>query len=185
MKKLRSMKELRSVGIRQFKIDTINFRLGYMNSNLKIDYDVYLKDFKTNLQRNFIWSLLQKRSLIESILIERHIPRLSIIWEVDDSIQVIDGKQRLSAMMSFVNDEFTIILEGDKYLFSQLPNDYKRVINGYNIPFNFISVCNVDEPFSDSEKVKWFSFINFAGTEQDENHIVKLKKLQMESLFKL
>src|SRR6478735_11042092 len=82
----------------------------------RIDYNVYLSSKNKNLQRDFVWSLEQKRELIYSIFMERNIPALSLInlYNEDtlDTFQVIDGKQRLSTMIAFYNNEFDIIIDG-------------------------------------------------------------------------
>ena len=98
---------------------------------LNIDFDVYLPSKNMNLQRDFVWTLEQKRELIWSLLIDRHIPHLALmncyskVNVNDDVYLVIDGKQRLSTMFDFVDDKFTIIIENQEYLFSQLPDEYK------------------------------------------------------------
>jgi hypothetical protein len=49
----------------------------------KIDFDVYLPTKGINLQREKVWSLLQKRELIMSILMERFIPNICTLSLVD------------------------------------------------------------------------------------------------------
>src|SRR6478735_323809 len=65
-----------------------------------IDFDVYLPSKKMNLQRDFVWTLEQKQSLILSFFKGIKIPKLSIIQYQDDSnsnnivtiLKIIDGK---------------------------------------------------------------------------------------------
>lgn len=145
-----------------------------------IDWNVYLPTKGINLQRGFVWDLYQKRELIISMLIGRHIPHcavLNIISSADKNkevFQIIDGRQRLSTIKFFLEDEFTIELEGNEYLFSELPEDYKTVINRF-----YFRYYVVNEPWdikiTDEQKITWFNFINFAGTPQDKEHMEKLK----------
>jgi hypothetical protein len=146
---------------------------------LDIDWNVYLPTKGKNLQRDFVWSLDQKRELIWSVLIGRHIPHCAVINMINredehkDVYLIIDGKQRLSSIFDFIDDKFTIEIEGQEYLFSGLPTDYQNAINNYSFGY-FI----VNEPWenriTDDQKIAWFKFINFAGTPQDAEHLKSL-----------
>ena len=144
-----------------------------------IDWDVYLPTRGFNLQRGFVWNLEQKRELIHSIIIGRHIPHCAIINIIDpkdeskDIWQVIDGRQRLSTIKFFTEDEFTIVLEGKEYLYSELPKDYVSAIEHFYFRYYVVNE-NWDNRISDQQKIDWFRFINFAGTIQDKQHLDKL-----------
>ena len=119
-----------------FHPQEISSSVSYFFKN-KIDWEVYLPTRGFNLQREFVWNLDQKRELIYSMLIGRHIPHCAIINiinpnnENEDIFQVIDGRQRLTTINLFLLDEFTIKLENTEYLFSELPNDYQIAINRF------------------------------------------------------
>lgn len=49
---------------------------------------------------------------------------------------LIDGKQRLTTMLDFLDDKFSVILFGKEYLCSELPEDIKYVITMYQLNFN-------------------------------------------------
>lgn len=144
------------------------------------DWDVFLPSRGKNLQRDFVWNIDQKRALIDSIIVGRHIPHLAVINIIDpnneskDINQIIDGKQRISTIFDFIDDKFSIVLEGDEYLYSELPNDYQRAISGYHIRYYVVNEP-WGKPITDDEKINWFKFINFAGTPQDVKHIESLK----------
>ncbi len=160
------------------KINPISSSIKYFKK-LNIDFDVYLPTYGCNLQRDFVWSLEQKRELIWSILVGRHIPHLAFINSIgknnEDLYLVIDGKQRLSAIFDFVDDKFSIVIDGEEFLHSQLPKDYVDEINRFYFGYY---VCNEpwDNRITDDQKVAWFKFINFAGTPQDIEHLKKFDK---------
>lgn len=151
----------------------------YFRSN-NIDWNVYLETKNKNLQRDFVWNIEQKRELINSILIGRHIPHCAIINTIDknddkkDLFLIIDGKQRLSTMFDFVDDKFTFEIDGSEYLFSELPVDYKQAINNFYFRYYIINEP-WDNRITDDQKIAWFKFINFAGTPQDKEHLDSLK----------
>lgn len=62
-------------------------------------------------QRLFRWSIEQKSRLIESILIELPIPQIFVIENSDGVYELIDGLQRISSVLQFV-DPGTIDLDG-------------------------------------------------------------------------
>lgn len=141
--------------------------------SIKIDYDVYLPTRKLNLQRDFVWTLEQKQELIWSILKGRSIPELAFINLWDDTWQVIDGKQRLSTMIGFYENKFPLHIDGKEYYLKDLPKDYQYTINSFTFRYSVIHE-NKENDYDDDIKVNWFSFINFAGTPQDSEHLKSL-----------
>lgn len=149
--------------------------------NQNIDFDVFLPTKGINLQRNLVWTLEQKRELIISMLIGRHIPQMAMVnivlhneKDYKDQFQVIDGKQRLSTMFDFYDNKFTVELEGKEYLFNELPDEYQLAITHYYFRYYIINEP-FHKPMTDDEKISWFKFLNFAGTPQDIQHMQKLK----------
>lgn len=154
------------------RIDNVNSSIKYF-ATLKIDYDVFLPTRNKNLQRDFVWTLEQKRELIWSIFYGRNIPALSLINRFDDVWQVIDGKQRLSTFISFYKNEFDIDIEGTLYTFETLPEDYKNEIKRFTFKYYYMYEDRPNQ-FSDDVKINWFKFINYAGTPQDLEHMNSL-----------
>lgn len=162
---MKTLAELRK-SILQTEITT--YQIKYLKRQV-VDFDVFLPTKNCNLQRGYVWTLTQKQELIWSVLLKRHIPPISIMSVVDkhnsakDVIQVIDGKQRLSTIFDFIDDKFGLIIDGETYLFSQLPQEYQMAITYYSI-----DVCKATEewdiPFTDQQKEDWFNTINYAGT---------------------
>jgi len=54
-------------------------------------------------QRLFRWEIEQKSRLIESILLELPIPQIFVIENVDGVYELIDGLQRISSVLQFVD----------------------------------------------------------------------------------
>jgi hypothetical protein len=173
---MKSIRELRSQ-IDFYPVETTS-RIKYF-SGLDIDWNVYLPTISKNLQRDFVWTLEQKRELINSILIGRHIPHCAIVNIVNpndkpnDRLQIIDGKQRLSTMVDFYNNKFTIVIDGIEYYLKDLPDDYQNAISSYTFRYYIVNEP-YDTPMTDEQKINWFKFINFAGTPQDAEHLKTL-----------
>lgn len=134
----------------------------------RFDFDVYLPSRGMNLQRGHVWTLQQKQALIESVLIRRHIPPISAFHNDDEVYEVIDGKQRLSALIDYLHNRF----EFCGYLYKDLPELYSKQIARHYLTADLV----VESSLSDDDKIEWFRLINFAGTPQDSEHIANLTK---------
>lgn len=174
---MKTIKELRTV--LRFHPQEINSSIKHFANNCDIDFDVYLPTRGINLQRPYVWTLHQKRELIWSVLMNRHIPRmamLNVVSEKSDTkgtYQVIDGKQRLSAMIDFYRGNFDLIVDGNSFYFNDLPQDYQNVIAGFMFPYYIVNE-DYGNKFTDEDKISWFRYINFAGTPQDLEHLASL-----------
>lgn len=152
------------------------------NSRYNIDYDVYLPSKGKNLQRGFCWTLSQRQELIFSVLKGIQIPPIAIVIYKDDisgntdeqTLKIIDGKQRLSTLISFVRNEFPITWKGKDYYYSDMEEDAQKTI-GYYYPRFDIAYEYPDLMITDDDKIAWFEMINFAGTPQDAEHLKELK----------
>lgn len=76
-------------------------------------------------QRKLVWTLKEKKMLIDSVLSGYPIP-LILLAEVDrenKSYEIIDGIQRLNALFSFIENQFSIEYDGQEVYFdvSQFP----------------------------------------------------------------
>ena len=154
----------------------------------RIDFDVFLETKGKNLQRPFVWTLLQKQELILSMLKGIALPAICIIQNSkvesdkrrDRVYEVIDGKQRLSTILAFVKGEFNIEVNGKEYNITQLEEPARRlIINHYvkaDVAYSYTYANGSKEAFiTDEEKIAWFEMINFAGTPQDIEHLIDLK----------
>lgn len=167
MKQLKSLSEFRTSF--NLKVERIHYRLSYF-ARLDIDMNVFLQSKQKNLQRDFCWSPLQKTELIKSIFLERHIPAISVLNKFNpdfsETYEIIDGKQRISTMLSFLRNEFKIELEEELFSFDELPKEYQTAISCYSIQANIVYEPRVGS-ITDQQKIDWFKHINFAGTPQD------------------
>jgi len=147
-----------------------------------IDYDIKLSNGK-NLQRDFVWTIEQKRSLIVSLMKELQIPNFAIVVYQDDSLshkdrvttyKIIDGKQRLKTIEEFYKGEFGLLVDGVEYFYNDLDDMAQYRVIDYSLLFNVVYEYP-DTKLSDDQLISWFELVNFAGTSQDLDHLEKLK----------
>ena len=148
------------------------------------DFDIFLKDYGVNLQRPYVWNLIQQQEFILSILLEKPIPPVVAV-EIGNNdfalgkglrtMLVIDGKQRLMTIKRFLNNEFAVIIDGHPAYLNDFDRDthlfFIRRISCLTANVYYAS-NNPEEPWyiSDDMKIILFNFYNFAGTPQEESH---------------
>ena len=120
-------------------------------------------DMNPFYQRDYVWELEDKVNLIDSIFNNIDIGKFSFIEE-DFEYEVLDGKQRLTALMDFYEDRFRY--KGK--LFSELSYKDKSHFENYKVTIGETS------NLSDVQKAKYFYRLNRAGRVMNENHLEKV-----------
>ena len=79
----------------------------YIKGLEKDENELFIPDY----QREFIWSISRQSKFIESILIGLPIPYFFVadVTEKDARLEVVDGSQRLRALVAFQNDELRLV----------------------------------------------------------------------------
>ena len=70
-------------------------------------------------QRKLVWTLNEKRTLINSILLGYPIPLILLakFREDTDAYEIIDGIQRLNAIFGFIENQFAVVWDGQEVYF--------------------------------------------------------------------
>lgn len=173
-----TLKSLRRINSKNGFFEPIRLRSNWYNN---VDMDIYLEKYDYNLQRPFVWTLLQQQELIWSIFIGRPIPPFVFIHHVrsrmNDNesaiIQVIDGKQRLTTIFRYMDNKFPIIVDGEEVFFKDLDKRAQNRINFRSMPVEVYDSYK-EHPITDDEKIIIFNHYNFAVTPQEEEHKNKL-----------
>ena len=160
-----------------------NFPMG--DKDIHFDTDIYLEKYKMNLQRPYVWTYPQQNAFIQSILYEKIISPVVIISHSVTNEQfgehiyyVIDGKQRLTTVHKFLNNEFPVEIGFEKYYYKDFDDKLKTYFNRNLDKMEAIFYYSYpDNPITDDEKIQIFNFYNFTGTPQAEEHKIKLQSL--------
>lgn len=111
-------------------------------------------ELKPDFQRNVVWSKAAQIALIDTILHNIPMPKIyikSIIYNEKTYRVVIDGQQRLTAILAFLDNKLKLktphitMKEFDGFTFSELPEDVKNKVLSYNLDFNEIFNPTEDE----------------------------------------
>lgn len=119
-------------------------------------------DMTPSYQRNAVWTERQKSFLIDSILNGFPIPEIYIKEEIDENGDskhiIVDGQQRLRAVLEYLNDSYGINIQDSPMFngakFSELTPDQKRTFFKY--PF----IVRIIPDISDEEIREIFKRLN-------------------------
>ena len=115
-------------------------------------------------QREFVWPLKQQCELIESILMGIPLPPFYFFEQNDGKQQVVDGRQRLTSVFRFMNNEFALkdlkILSSENgKKFSELSPILQGKIEDYQT-----YVYMIQPPTLEKIKFDIFDRVNRSGT---------------------
>lgn len=157
----------------------------YRNKQIKVDKGFYTcfelkrkfeKDepgviLDSDFQREDVWTIKQKRELIESVLMDLPLPIFYFNEDQNGRLIVIDGRQRLTSLFEFMSNKFhldnlKIFNDFDKKFFNDLAPVYQTKIEDYQIMANIIK-----PPTPDNIKFDIFDRVNRAGTQLNKQEI--------------
>lgn len=140
---------------------------------------------EVSYQRDFCWSLKDKQLLIESIYNNIDIGKIvlrkrSYEWVQERVSQnkiahfkdIVDGKQRLNALLGFITDEFKD-LGGNYY------SDLSKKAQSEFENFQSIAFGEIGEAATDEDVKAIFLGVNFTGVPMSKDHIDFVKNINL------
>lgn len=123
-------------------------------------------------QRDFCWDLADKEKLIESIFSYRDIGKFVMIHlpyvnRETPCYEILDGKQRISTIIEFVEDRFKY----KGYFYSEMRAVDKRLFGDAMIAWAEVS------DLTEADKYHYFLELNISGKPQDQKHLDSVAKL--------
>lgn len=136
-----------------------------------LDMDVFMPTKNAYLQRGLEWELEKKVAFIKTMMAGGFTQAISLNnLTRDNVVKVIDGKQRINALISYYQNEFGI----DGVYYRDLSEDDKDIFEMFLIPaYQYTSVT----PLTDNELVEWFLSINDKGTPVRQAHLAMIRAL--------
>ncbi|WP_025163903.1 DUF262 domain-containing protein [Pseudomonas taeanensis] len=115
-------------------------------------------DLRPDFQRDMVWNKAKKQGLIDTILRDWKFPPVFfVVTGNDEMMEVLDGQQRLSAIVEFLENEFAIdgsiephdteIQKLNGLRFSQLPDRVRFRIEQYSIRIHELYDYQEGEPY--------------------------------------
>ncbi|MFA6199288.1 MAG: DUF262 domain-containing protein [Bacteroidales bacterium] len=124
-------------------------------------------------QRDFCWTTEQNQALIGSIYKRTHIGAILVRKRWDDAkndlvFDIVDGKQRLNAIIQFYNNVYP---DSQGNYFRDFSGRAQRDFED----FSKLSFGEIGEGITDQQVIEIFLNINTAGVKMDESHLEKVK----------
>mgnify|MGYP001201145544 CR=1 FL=1 len=148
---------------------------------------IYSKcNFNADYQRGNVWTFDQKLGLIDSIIKRIDIGKIALIrksdaedWAEDCKIyEVLDGKQRMTAIWEFYNSEF-------QYWSKEFPNpifyrqfDKTAKLKFGHRPLNFL----IHDSLNRQQKLEYFLRLNERGLPVEKEHLDRVRELLLKEL---
>lgn len=128
-------------------------------------------------QRTLVWTLKQKQDYITNLFngMAEIKPTILLYYEdKKDIYEVLDGKQRLTTLFQFIDNEFAIIIDGEEVYFNDLIDTDKKFILNHNVYWTRIMSFKVLEPIALEDKLTLFLEKNYLGTHMSDEQINKV-----------
>lgn len=128
-------------------------------------------------QRELVWTLNQKQDYVTNLFngMAEIRPTILLYYEgKKDVYEVLDGKQRLTTLFQFIDNEFAIIVDGEEVYFNDLVDTDKKFILNHNVYWTRIMSFKVLEPIALEDKLTLFLEKNYLGTRMSDEQINKV-----------
>lgn len=150
----------------EIRSTAVDFSFGEI-LNLHNDDEIVIRP---EYQRLFRWSNSQRSRLIESILIGLPIPPIFLIEDKDGILELIDGLQRTSSVLQFLDhsaiEEPELVLEGCEFLTDINGKTYKQLptVQKLKIKRSPIRATIINRSGSSFVKYEMFKRLNTGGS---------------------
>lgn len=154
----------------------------------EMEFEPFFKDSNGNeivYQRDFCWTLKDKQLLIESIYNNIDIGKIVIRRRSYEWVQqrilsgkkacfkdIVDGKQRLNALLGFVQNEFPDS-QGNYW------DDLSKYAQNKFMNFNCVAYGEMGEDATDEGVKSVFLNVNFSGVQMSQEHIDFVKSINL------
>lgn len=157
-----------------------NLNITKINSQLSSFLEYYLTgqiDFNPAYQRELVWTTEQKENYIKALIQDKAEITPTFITkpykENDYLYEVLDGKQRLNAILSYIKGEFSI---NGIYYKDLTQADVHKFLR---TPYNYTVITYINEkgenPMPKNMKIELFLQINEYGTKISQEELTRIK----------
>lgn len=168
----RTLEELKNCEI--FSED-VDFRVSFSNRDIRsLLHMAYFfgVDLNADYQRGSVWELEDKVALITSIFKNIEIGKFAVIHlpfkENSPSYEMLDGKQRLLALMDFYEGKFRY---NGRLYWELNPRDQNKFVG------HCITIGECREEITQKQKYDYFLRLNTGGKPQDPAHLKKVEEM--------
>jgi len=137
-------------------------------------------------QREFVWTLEDKQSFIDSIYNNISLGKVILRergfeWNRQQALlgntvfgykDIVDGKQRLNCILSFLQDEFP---DSKGFYYSE----FSKASQNQFLNHQLLGYAKLDENASDKDVIDCFLRTNFSGVQMSKEHLEYIKTIKL------
>lgn len=160
---------------RFFKTESVGITIESWVSYFERDRIVTELDY----QREYVWEKDQQQMFLNSILMGLPLGCISVVKNKNEFVyEIVDGKQRLTTLRKFVENEISVNIDGEEVFYKDLNMAERNMFESCDLPMvRLIDASRLD-------KLNYFMTLNFGGVAQSESHKNKVKGLIEKELEK-
>ena len=169
----------------RLEIVTVNVPLNYIKEVYDLPKGVLHPDGKVLelnpfYQRGLVWTLEQKRDYILALFNGKATIEPTIVEYFKDNykihmMEVLDGKQRLTTIFDFIDNKFSIIVDGNEIYFKDLIEKDQRFLFKHDVKNTRVMSRDISKKVSMQDKIDLFLEINEKGTKMSDEHLKEIK----------
>ncbi|EPL8679438.1 DUF262 domain-containing protein [Klebsiella michiganensis] len=135
-------------------------------------------NFSAEYQRDYVWGAREQQAFLRILITGFPIGSVALAkapdWDVTEGpyIEVVDGKQRLTTLKMFINNQIPIAIGPDNVYWSELTRAEQL---SFGRPT--LSAVILDDATA-KDRIAYFVAVNFTGVPQSEEHRQQVLKLQ-------
>lgn len=135
-------------------------------------------NFGAEYQRDYVWGHQEQQTFLRVLISGFPIGSVALAkapdWDICDGpyIEVVDGKQRLTTLKLFINNEIPIVIGGEEIYWPEFTRSEQLAFGRPTL-----SAVILDDA-TEKDRIAYFVAVNFTGVPQSEEHRLKVLKLQ-------
>lgn len=149
-----------------------NYRVDIAIASVPRFLEMYNVNLDPEYQRGYVWTTAQKQAFVGAVL--QNNASIPIFWFNNLDLrraEVVDGKQRLSAILGWLNDEYEAVCPcGESFRFSQADEIAGRNLDMMvTLKMHFVKLSRLDV-------LKFYLGLNQGGTVHTAEDLGKVKE---------
>lgn len=131
-------------------------------------------DLNAPYQRAYVWEEKEQQDFLYSVFNNLPIGTIAIVdketfVEGEPNYEVVDGKQRLTTILMFLNNKIPYKTAEGSFYFKDLDPATTRQLRHRSMPYQCLY-----HGMTDKDKLEYFYRVNFTGVPQSEEHRDKI-----------
>lgn len=134
-------------------------------------------NFGAEYQRDYVWGHQEQQTFLLVLISGFPIGSVALAkapdWDICDGpyIEVVDGKQRLTTLKLFINNEIPIVIGGEEIYWSEFSRSEQLAFGRPTL-----SAVILDDA-TEKDRIAYFVAVNFTGVPQSEEHKLRVTAL--------